>query len=137
MALEIGLPSARVSRLSRIASIPRPLARTQGSTLETLRSLQSHFVLTRIGPAPTGGTSDHRDPIRLPWPECSEPSREASAERRTSIASATLFPRESGGTGRRAGLRIRWPKGLGGSTPPFRTSDRLEARGSGLGARGR
>ena len=27
---------------------------------------------------------------------------------------------ESGGTGRRAGLRIRWPKGLGGSTPPFR-----------------
>src|SRR5712692_11783508 len=29
---------------------------------------------------------------------------------------------ESGGTGRRAGLRIRWPKGLGGSTPPFRTN---------------
>ena len=29
---------------------------------------------------------------------------------------------ESGGTGRRAGFRIRWPQGLGGSSPPFRTS---------------
>ena len=29
--------------------------------------------------------------------------------------------RGSGGTGRRAGLRILWPKGRGGSTPSFRT----------------
>ena len=31
----------------------------------------------------------------------------------------------SGGIGRRAGLRILWPQGRGGSTPPFRTSARL------------
>src|SRR5260370_33935324 len=30
-------------------------------------------------------------------------------------------PRGSGGTGRRARLRILWPKGRGGSTPSFRT----------------
>ena len=30
--------------------------------------------------------------------------------------------RESGGIGRRAGLRIQWPKGRGGSSPSFRTS---------------
>src|SRR5206468_5812203 len=30
---------------------------------------------------------------------------------------------ESGGTGRRAGLRIRWPEGHGGSSPPFRTNE--------------
>ena len=28
----------------------------------------------------------------------------------------------SGGIGRRAGLRILWPQGRGGSTPPFRTN---------------
>ena len=39
-----------------------------------------------------------------------------------------LAPRESGGTGRRAGLRIRWPKGRGGSTPPFRTFRRAARR---------
>src|SRR5204862_7248789 len=37
--------------------------------------------------------------------------------------------RESGGTGRRAGLRIRWPKGHGGSSPPFRTNSRPQRRG--------
>jgi hypothetical protein len=31
----------------------------------------------------------------------------------------------SGGIGRRAGLRILWPQGRGGSTPPFRTNLRL------------
>src|SRR5205809_8141278 len=30
--------------------------------------------------------------------------------------------RESGETGRRAGLRIRWARALGGSTPPSRTT---------------
>src|SRR5690606_19540117 len=29
--------------------------------------------------------------------------------------------RESGGIGRRARLRIWWPRGRGGSSPPFRT----------------
>src|SRR6185436_11113185 len=48
---------------------------------------------------------------------------------RTSGTFGTIFvrcyagnARESGGTGRRAGLRIRWPNSLGGSTPPFRTT---------------
>src|SRR5262245_37086991 len=35
-------------------------------------------------------------------------------------------PRESGGTGRRAGFRILWGNTRGGSSPPFRTS--LKAR---------
>ena len=57
--------------------------------------------------------ADGSDPYPYRWPvamrrECMLPSR------------STL--RESGGTGRRAGLRIQWPKGRGGSTPPFRTS---------------
>jgi integrase len=34
---------------------------------------------------------------------------------------AIILPRESGETGRRAGLRIQWAKALGGSTPPSRT----------------
>src|SRR5213594_2686053 len=34
----------------------------------------------------------------------------------------------SGGTGRRAGLRILWPQGRGGSTPSFRTSRSKEER---------
>src|SRR5262245_40578538 len=33
--------------------------------------------------------------------------------------------RESGGIGRRAGLRIQWAQSLGGSTPPSRTTPRL------------
>src|SRR5207249_9188657 len=33
-----------------------------------------------------------------------------------------LLVRESGGTGRRAGLRIRWPRGRGSSSLPSRTS---------------
>ena len=32
----------------------------------------------------------------------------------------------SGGTGRRARLRILWPKGRGGSNPSFRTNDSIE-----------
>src|SRR5690554_3758869 len=32
------------------------------------------------------------------------------------------FYRESGGTGRRYGLKIRWLKGRGGSSPPFPTT---------------
>jgi hypothetical protein len=31
----------------------------------------------------------------------------------------------SGGTGRRARLRILWPKGRGGSTPSFRTNNSI------------
>ncbi len=34
----------------------------------------------------------------------------------------------SGGTGRRARLRILWPKGRGGSTPSFRTMPSLNRR---------
>src|SRR5690349_20966657 len=34
-------------------------------------------------------------------------------------------PRGSGGTGRRARLRILWPKGRGGSNPSFRTNTLL------------
>src|SRR5437899_6554378 len=35
---------------------------------------------------------------------------------------AIILRRESGETGRRAGLRIQWAKALGGSTPPSRTN---------------
>ena len=49
--------------------------------------------------------------------------RRTRAPRRTSRTRRTLcwrgVRRESGGTGRRAGLRIRWPRALRGSTPPF------------------
>ncbi len=34
---------------------------------------------------------------------------------------------ESGGTGRRAGFRIQWPEGRGGSNPPSRTHSDTEA----------
>src|SRR5438309_5365403 len=34
----------------------------------------------------------------------------------------------SGGTGRRARLRILWPKGRGGSNPSFRTKTSLKAK---------
>ncbi len=40
-------------------------------------------------------------------------------------AAATPGTRESGGIGRRAGLRIQWAQSLGGSTPPSRTTPRL------------
>jgi len=51
--------------------------------------------------------------------DCDERAR----RRTTSVPAAMIYcgRRGSGGTGRRAGLRILWPKGRGGSTPSFRT----------------
>src|SRR5262249_7807724 len=43
-------------------------------------------------------------------------------------ARTELEERESGGPGRRAGLRIRWPQGYGGSSPPFRINLRSSSR---------
>ena len=43
---------------------------------------------------------------------------------------AIIRPRESGETGRRAGLRIQWAKALGGSTPPSRTNRLTRLRSS-------
>ena len=54
--------------------------------------------------------------------------------RARSVLGWYAYPRESGGTGRRAGFRIRWPKGCGGSNPPFRTTLGLP-RGSFASAR--
>src|SRR5205823_715096 len=58
---------------------------------------------------------------KLPFPPVGRLSSKSRWNREAAPAKIEA-PRGSGGTGRRARLRILWPKGRGGSNPSFRTN---------------
>jgi hypothetical protein len=58
---------------------------------------------------------------QLHWRQCNDYAILAQARQetvRSFLQSQQPFPSRDGGTGRRSGLKIRRPSGLGGSTPP-------------------
>ena len=58
---------------------------------------------------------------QLHWRRCNDYAILAQARQetvRSFLQSQQPFPSRDGGTGRRSGLKIRRPSGLGGSTPP-------------------
>src|SRR5690242_14554235 len=75
-------------------------------------------------------------PPRSPIPVHREPAdagpRAQVSALRTGLSTGkrrySAQPRRSGGTGRRAGLKIRWPSGRVGSIPTFGTAARTIAR---------
>ena len=74
---------------------------------------------------------------KLPFPPVGRLSSKSRWNREAAPAKIEA-PRGSGGTGRRARLRILWPKGRGGSNPSFRTklSDKESLARANIASRG-
>ena len=99
---------------SSLAAVPPEKRSPAGSARKPAVFESAECVSTgRIAPYPSRARGV------LPWVFCTMDS-----------AGGLTPPCGSGGIGRRAGLRILWPKGRGGSTPSFRTNlTKIHAQG--------
>src|SRR6476469_1401764 len=96
---------------------PQPAARSASTAVRPISAASNGLLLT-LPP---------ESPVRVPTPQAlGSPRREgASIEAfhplMQALTGATVAGRRSGGTGRRAGLKIRWGKPRVGSSPTFGT----------------
>src|SRR6266511_3696539 len=101
---------------------PHPAARSARTAAEPISAASESLLLTLPPQSPTGRVNRGLGPPRGQVSALSTDhfNRQAPLQ--------WPGPRRSGGTGRRAGLKIRWPSGSVGSIPTFGTVQRTIAR---------
>src|SRR6266571_4429027 len=94
---------------------PQPAARSASTAVRPISAASNGLLLTLPpqSPIPVPRRTPSEGP-RREWPSIG--LSEALLQARTA---ATVALRRSGGIGRRAGLKIRWPSGRVGSSPTF------------------
>src|SRR5690348_5696487 len=109
------------SRLAMAGGLLRTLAELLGHKTLAMVMRYAHLAPAHLRDAVERIAAGTPTDISTDISQSQTKQQVAVASRQVTAIESILLRCGSGGTGRRAGLRILWPRGRGGSTPPFRT----------------